>query len=107
MHLYFYVEAFDANKFQLVRVFSGYEIEFYHNGSWQEPPRMVALDSLSRCITPREGEDQFYSQYNMRFVGKFTDVDLMHNEIKRILGVMDVLKANQVQCELKTTYSTH
>ena len=107
MHLYFYVEAYDANKFQLVRVFSGYEIEFYNGTTWQAPPRLVATNKIAQCDTPREGEDCFYSKYNVRFVGKFNDAKLMHCEAERILGVIEVLKANQVTCELTASYCTN
>lgn len=107
MHLYFYVEAYDANKFQLVRVFSGYEIEFYDGSSWQAPPRLVATNKIAQCDAPREGEDCFYSRYNLRFVGKFNDARQMHREAERILGVIGVLKVNQVACEFTASYSTN
>ena len=100
LHLLFYIEAYDAKQFNLVRIFSSYEIEFYLDQAWRSPGRSEAIKMIAGCNHPRTGEDCFYSKYNMRFAKSYDDLDVLIRDIKQCTAIAKILKANNVTCEI-------
>ena len=105
-YIYFYIEAYYAKEYGLVKLLPKFQLEAYRGDSHWEAKAGLAEKVMS-LERPRNGEESFYGEYDLRFAKECKSPFEAYLYLNELLEIQrSVTKASQNKVNTRIIYES-